>query len=185
MGYIVFLDRDGVINIDSPDYIKTESEFEFIPNSVEAISLLCKNGFQIIVITNQSSIGRKIASKKSLDAISKKMEHGVRKAGGDIKDIFFCPHTPKDNCSCRKPKPGLILNAQKKYRINLAQSCMVGDSTGDIECAYNAGCSKALLVKTGNGSKAERQLSCKGITPDFIGADLYEAALWIIKNVKI
>jgi len=184
MGYIIFLDRDGVINIDSPDYIKTESEFEFIPNSVEAISLLCKNGFQIIVITNQSLIGRKMIHQKTLGAIFKKMEQGIKNAGGDIKDVFFCPHTPENNCYCRKPKPGLILDAQKKYRIDLAQSCMVGDSAKDIECAINAGCSKALLVKTGNGSKAERQLSCRGITPDFIGVDLYETALWIIKNIK-
>jgi histidinol-phosphate phosphatase family protein len=185
MGYIVFLDRDGVINIDSPEYVKNESEFEFIPKSPEAIALLCKTGFQVIVITNQSMIGRKMTSQKTLDAIFLNMKHGVKKAGGDIKDIFFCPHIPEDNCFCRKPKPGLILEAQKKYHIDLAQSCMVGDSMKDIECALNAGCSKALLVKTGNGSTAVHQLSCKGITPDFIGSDLYEAALWIIKNVKI
>ena len=183
MGYIVFLDRDGVINIDSPDCIKTKSEFEFIPKSLEAISLLCKNGFQIIVITNQSLIGRKIASQKTLDTILKKMKDDVIKAGGDIKDIFICPHTPEDNCSCRKPKPGLILDAQKKYQINLDRTCMVGDSAKDIECARNAGCSNALLVKTGNGVKAELQLFCKGIMPDFIGSDLYEAALWIIRNI--
>lgn len=185
MRYIVFLDRDGVINIDSPDYIKNESEFEFIPRSPEAIALLCKNGFHVIVITNQSIIGRKMAGQKTLDTIFKKMKEGVKKAGGEIKDIFFCPHTPEACCSCRKPKPGLILEAKKKYHINLDQSCMVGDSTKDIECAINAGCSKALLVKTGNGSTTEQQLSRKGITPDFIGSDLYETALWIIKNVKI
>ena len=185
MGYIVFLDRDGVINIDSSEYVKNESEFEFIPKSPEAIALLCKNGFHVIVITNQSLIGRKMISRKTLDAIFKKMKEGVKKAGGNIKDIFFCPHTPEECCSCRKPKPGLILDAQKKYQIDLAQSCMVGDSAKDIECARNAGCSKTLLVKTGNGLKAEHKLYEKGITPDFIGSDLYETALWIIKNVKI
>ena len=185
MRYIVFLDRDGVINIDSSKYVKNESEFEFIPKSPEAIALLCKNGFHVIVITNQSMIGRKMTSQKILDAIFEKMKEGVKKAGGDIKDIFFCPHTPEECCSCRKPKPGLILEAQKKYKIDLAKACMVGDSTKDIECAINSGCSKALLVKTGNGSTAEHQLFQKGITPDFIGSDLYEAALWIIKNVKI
>ncbi|MCD4723165.1 MAG: D-glycero-beta-D-manno-heptose 1,7-bisphosphate 7-phosphatase [Desulfobacula sp.] len=185
MGYIVFLDRDGVINIDSSEYIKNKSEFKFIPKSPEAIALLCKNGFHVIVITNQSMIGRNMVTQESLDAIFKKMKNGVKKAGGEIKDIFFCPHAPEDNCSCRKPKPGLILDAQKKYHIDLDQSCMVGDSIKDIECAINAGCSKILLVKTGNGSMAEHQLSSKGITPDFIGSDLYEAALWIIKNVKI
>jgi len=181
---IVFLDRDGVINVDSSEYIKNESEFEFIPKSPEAIALLTQNGFNIIVITNQSLIGRNMVSQKTLDAIFKKMKDGVKKAGGDIKDIFYCPHTPEDNCSCRKPNPGLILEAQKKYQIDLNQSFMVGDSAKDIECARNAGCSKTLLVKTGNGLKAQQQLSQKGIIPDFIGTDLYETALWIINSVK-
>ncbi|NOX32883.1 MAG: D-glycero-beta-D-manno-heptose 1,7-bisphosphate 7-phosphatase [Deltaproteobacteria bacterium] len=185
MGYIVFLDRDGVINIDSSSYIKNESEFEFIPKSPEAVALLCQNGFQVIVITNQSLIGRKMASPQQLDAVFEKMKKGIEKAGGRIKDIFFCPHTPEDNCFCRKPKPGLILNARDKYHLDLDQSCMVGDSAKDIECAQNAGCSKVLLVKTGNGSKAQKELSLKGITPDHIACDLYEAALWIILNVKI
>ena len=185
MEYIVFLDRDGVINVDSSDYVKNESEFEFIPGSPEAIALLCQNGFQVIVITNQSLIGRKMASLHTLEAIFKKMKDGVRRAGGEIKDIFFCPHTPEDNCSCRKPKPGLIFAAQKKYKLDLAQSCMVGDSVKDIECARLAGCSKTMLVKTGNGSPAEQALFKKGITPDFTGANLYETALWIISSVTV
>jgi len=185
MEYTIFLDRDGVINMDSPNYIKNESEFEFIPKSPEAIALLNENGFSVIVITNQSLIGRKMADQKDLDAIFKKMEKGVEKLGGRIKDIFFCPHTPKDNCLCRKPNPGLILEAKKKYNLDLDHSLMIGDSAKDIECARNAGCSKALLVKTGNGPKAETELSGKGILPDFTGRNLYETALWVIENVKL
>jgi D-glycero-D-manno-heptose 1,7-bisphosphate phosphatase len=184
MNYTIFLDRDGVINMDSSEYVKNESEFEFIPKSPEAIALLSQTGFSVIVITNQSLIGRKMATQKTLDAIFKKMTDGVKKAGGNIKDIFFCPHTPEDNCSCRKPMPGLILAAQKKYRIDLDRSCMVGDSAKDIECARNAGCSKAMLVKTGNGPKAMQALSSQNIALDYIALDLYEAALWIIKNIK-
>ena len=184
MEYFVFLDRDGVINTDSSEYIKNESEFEFIPKSPEAIALLTRNGFHVIVITNQSMIGRKMVTQKTLDAIFEKMKRGVKKAGGDIRDIFFCPHAPEDNCSCRKPKPGLILDAKKKYAIDLEKSCLVGDSAKDIECARRAGCANALLVKTGNGLKAAHSLSLKGITPDFTGSDLYATALWIIKNVK-
>jgi histidinol-phosphate phosphatase family protein len=184
MRQFIFLDRDGVINVDSSKYIKNESEFKFIPKSPEAIALLSQNGFDIIVITNQSLIGRKMASQKTLDAIFKKMKDGINKTGGEIKDIFFCPHTPEDNCYCRKPEPGLILEAKKKYSIDLNQSFMVGDSAKDIECARNAGCSKMLLVKTGNGIKAQQQLFQKGIIPDFIGKNLYEAALWIINSVN-
>ncbi len=184
MGNIVFLDRDGVINVDSSQYIKNKSEFEFIPKSPEAVALLTQKGFKVIVITNQSLIGRNMISQKTLDEIFNKMMQGIKTAGGDILDIFYCPHTPADNCSCRKPNPGLILAAKKKYGIDLDLSFMVGDSVKDIECALNAGCSKALLVKTGNGLKAEQQLLKKGIIPDFIGADLYETALWIINSVK-
>jgi len=176
----VFLDRDGVINIDSSLYIKNESEFEFIQKSPEAIALLNKHGFSVIVITNQSIIGRNMVTRKILDAIFEKMKNGIQKAGGRIEDIFFCPHTPVDHCSCRKPKPGLILQAQQKYNIDLKHSYMVGDSAKDIECALNAGCKTTLLVKTGNGKKAQQQLLQKNIIPDFIASDLYDAACWIL-----
>jgi len=184
MGYTVFLDRDGVINKDSSEYIKNPSEFEFIPKSAEAIALLNQHGFQVVVITNQSLIGRKMAKREILDAIFSKMKKGIKKAGGDIKDVFYCPHLPEDNCTCRKPKPGLIQDAQRKHRIDLDQSCMVGDSAKDIECARNAGCSKTILVETGNGLTAIHQLSQKGVIPDHVASDLYEAARWIIRNTK-
>jgi histidinol-phosphate phosphatase family protein len=180
MDKTIFLDRDGVINIDSPQYIKKESEFEFIPGSPQAIALLNQYGFNVIVITNQSIIGRKMASREALDAIFKKMKKGVQKAGGRIKDVFFCPHTPEDNCACRKPEPGLIFTACKKYSIDLEYSSMVGDSAKDIECALNAGCKRGILVQTGNGIKAQQQLLQKQITPDYIASDLYDAVQWLV-----
>ncbi len=183
MKYTIFLDRDGVINVDSADYIKKPSEFEFIPKSQEAIALLCQNNFQIILITNQSLIGRKMASRETLDAIFDKLRKGVEDAGGKINDIFFCPHTPEDMCECRKPKPKMILDAAKKYDIDLSHSLMVGDSSKDIECGLNAGCGKTILVKTGNGKKACEILFQQGIEPDAIAVDLHDAALWIINHV--
>jgi histidinol-phosphate phosphatase family protein len=185
MEYTVFLDRDGVINSDSPDYIKDASGFKFIPGSPEAIALLSQNGFWVIVVTNQSMIGRNMADQTALNQIFEKMMVGVEKAGGQIKDIFFCPHTPEADCPCRKPKPGMILTAQKKYALDLDRSCMVGDSVKDVECARAAGCGLAVLVKTGNGAAAAPILVEKGDPPDCISSDLYDAALWIIRNVKI
>ena len=176
----IFLDRDGVINIDSPQYIKNASEFEFIPKSPEAIALLTQYGYRVIVITNQSIIGRNMVSLDVLDAIFTKMKKGVQKAGGRIKDVFFCPHTPEDNCACRKPEPGLIFKACKKYSIDLENSCMVGDSAKDIECALNAGCKKNILVQTGNGVEAQQQLLEKQIIPDYTASDLYDAAKWLV-----
>ena len=178
----VFLDRDGVINIDSPFYIKNESEFRFIPRSPEAIALLNKFGFRVIIITNQSIIGRNMADRETLEAIFNKMRKGVQKKSGKIKDIFFCPHAPDERCSCRKPKPELILKACQKYSVELENSFMVGDRTTDIECGINAGCGTTLLVRTGNGIKAEQQLLEKKIIPDYIASDLYDAAQWIVQQ---
>ena len=176
---VVFLDRDGVINRDSPDYIKSWEEFEFFPKSIEAIRLLNLNGFTTIIITNQSVINRNMVSKEGLEHIHALMKKEIKSGGGKIKDIFFCPHTPEEGCDCRKPEPGLIYQAQKKYQIDLPASTMVGDNAKDIECARRAGCGLSVLVKSGNISNAERLLSEKKISPDYTASDLYDAAIWI------
>jgi len=181
---VVFLDRDGVINHDSSNYIKNWSEFKFIPRSIEAIKELTLKGFNVIVITNQSVINRNMVSGKGLEYILTMMKNEVRSGGGLISDIFFCPHIPEDNCDCRKPKPGLLFQAQKAYSINLKDAVMIGDSVKDIECARNAGCGKAVLVKTGNGAKAEKTLEEKKIYPDHIAQDLYEAVQWVV-DIKV
>ncbi len=181
---VVFLDRDGVINFDRSDYIKSWSEFKFIPRSIEAIKELALKEFNVIVITNQSVINRNMVSEKGLEHIHESMKNEVKSGGGLIKDIFFCPHIPEDNCDCRKPKPGLIYQAQKAYSIDLKDAVMVGDSAKDIECARNAGCGTAVLVKTGNGAEAEKTLAEKKIYPDHIAQDLYEAVQWII-DIKV
>jgi len=181
---VVFLDRDGVINRDSADYIKGWSEFEFLPGSLDAIKLLALNGFASIVITNQSVINRNMVTSEGLAHIHGMMQAAVRTRGGEIKDIFFCPHIPEDGCDCRKPKPGLIYQAKHKYRINIETAIMVGDSAKDIECARNAGCGHAVLVRTGNGVTAEKTLKTKKIFPDYVARDLLDAVEWIINNYK-
>lgn len=177
---VVFLDRDGVINRDSPDYIRDASAFEFIPGSPEAVALLNRSGFEVIVITNQSMIGRGLSTLKELEAIFAKMKTGVERAGGRILDIFYCPHGPHDGCDCRKPAPGLIYQAREKYTIRLSHAIMVGDSAKDIACARTAGCGKAVLVETGNGHRAFPELVRQGAAPDYLAEDLYAAAVWII-----
>jgi D-glycero-D-manno-heptose 1,7-bisphosphate phosphatase len=179
---VVYLDRDGTINHDSPEYIKSRSEFKFIPGSIEAIRLLTLGGFTSIVITNQSALGRKFISRGELDDIHALMKNAILSGGGKITDIFFCPHLPDDGCECRKPAPGLLLQAQRKYNIDLAKSIMVGDSAKDIECARNAGCGKAVLVKSGKDDDAEHILKTKQIVVDYAAKNLYEAAKWILAN---
>lgn len=181
---VVFLDRDGTINRDSPDYIKSRQEFEFIPGSLNALKDLTLNGFTNIVITNQSALPRKLISLQELEHIHAMMRKTVKSNGGEIKSIFYCRHMPEDGCDCRKPEPGLILQAQSKFSIDLAEAVMVGDSYRDIECGYNAGCGHAILVKTGIHKNAARRLAQKGIVPDYVAEDLYDAAQWIIANKK-
>ncbi len=179
----VFLDRDGVINQDSPDYIKTPSEFIFIPGSIDAIKTLTLNNFDVIIITNQSAINRQMISTNTLENIFFKMKTRVQQSGGKIKDIFYCPHKPDDNCDCRKPKPGMILKAQKKHHIDLSKSIMVGDSAKDIECSIAAGCGFSALVRTGIRTTSEKALIEKNIHPDYIGNDLFDVVNWIIKTI--
>ncbi|RPJ17845.1 MAG: D-glycero-beta-D-manno-heptose 1,7-bisphosphate 7-phosphatase [Desulfobacteraceae bacterium] len=178
----VFLDRDGVINRDSPEYVKRWSEFEFLPRSLNAIRLLTEHKCTVIVITNQSILNRRMASLDDLEFTHSMMKKVVKEVGGEIKDIFFCPHAPEDGCSCRKPEPGLIFHARDKYGIDLGKSIMVGDSAKDIECAKKAGCRYAVLVKTGSYEQAIRTLEEQKILPDHVAGDLYEAVEWIIAH---
>ncbi len=176
---VIFLDRDGVINRDSPNYIKSWAEFEFLPGSLAAIKNLTLNGYTVIIITNQSAINRGITPLRELEHIHFMMMEILNSHGGEVKDIFFCPHTPEQGCTCRKPEPGLIKMAQKKYQVDLAESCMVGDSAKDIECGQRAGCGRTVLVKTGNGITARKILEEKNIFPDYVASDLHDAVTWI------
>ncbi len=179
---VVFIDRDGVINQDSSAYIKSWDEFHFLPRSLQALKFLTQHHFRSYLITNQSAINRKLISTDTLTHIHNNMVAQIIASGGRIDDIFFCPHLPQDGCKCRKPKPGLIVAAQKKYDINLAGAYMIGDSAKDILCARQAGCGFALLVKTGNYADAVTELGAAGISPDYEATDLYDAANWIITH---
>jgi D-glycero-D-manno-heptose 1,7-bisphosphate phosphatase len=177
---VVFLDRDGTINLDSADYVKSRSEFEFIPGSIEAIRDLTAAGYTTIVITNQSALARGFVSPQELDAMHAMMCREVTAAGGKITDVFFCPHLPDDGCECRKPAAGLIDQAGRKYNIDLADSLMVGDSAKDIACGRNAGCGGTVLVKSGLAHDVEEALTEKSIAADFVAENLLEATAWII-----
>ncbi len=177
---VVFLDRDGTINQDAADYIKSWPEFKFLPRSIEALRDLTAAGFIIIVITNQSAIPRKFLSAEELENIHSKMKAAVESQGGKISDIFFCPHMPAAGCDCRKPAPGLIYQAQKKHNIDLSTAVMIGDSARDIECGQKAGCGRSILVKTGNSREAQQILAEKYLRPDYVAQDLYDAAHWLI-----
>lgn len=179
---VVFLDRDGVINYDSPNYIKNWDEFEFLPGSLEALRLLSEAGYGLIVITNQSMIGRGMVPPAVLDDMHQRMKAAAANAGGQIDDIFFCPHRPDERCECRKPEPGLIRQACERYGIDPAGSVMIGDSAKDILCGLNAGCASTILVHTGNGISAEKELADRKLRPGAVVDDLLEAARLILRE---
>jgi len=179
---VIFLDRDGVINRNSPDYIRSLEEFEFLPGSLDALRRLTEHGFSCIVITNQSAPARGLMAPETLDAIHRHMVAAVAAAGGRILDIFSCLHLPAEDCLCRKPKPGLLHAAQRKYRVDFSSAVMIGDSSKDIHCALAAGVKTTVLVRTGNGRHAEGELRGKGVFADFIAEDLKQAAAWIIRQ---
>jgi len=146
----VFLDRDGVINKEK-NFVTSWEEFEFIDGIFENIKKLNKAGFLVIVVTNQSGISRGFYTEETLKEIHDKMIKIMENNGAHIDDIFYCPHYD-DNCSCRKPNPGMILEAAKKYNIDLSKSWVVGDSERDIEAGRRAGC-KTILVKVNTNIK--------------------------------
>ena len=145
---LIILDRDGVINEDSDDYIKSPDEWIPIAGSLEALGKLSQNGFKVIIITNQSGIGRKIFSIEMLNAIHKKMSINLAQYGGVIDGIFFCPCAPEENCNSRKPKSGLYNEVSDRLQISLENVFCVGDKITDIQAAQNAR-AKPILVKTG------------------------------------
>jgi len=176
----VFLDRDGVINKDRPDYVKDWSEFEFLPGSLEALELLALNGYHVIVITNQSLVNRKMVTEGELEKIHEKMTEAVAAHGGSIEAVYCCPHLPEDGCNCRKPDPGLIYRAQADYGFDLSETCMVGDSLKDIQCGRRAGCGMVILVRAGHGEEAERLCQETGVAPDYVADDLMAAVKWLL-----
>jgi D-glycero-D-manno-heptose 1,7-bisphosphate phosphatase len=177
----IILDRDGVINHDPTGYIKSPDEWNPIAGSLEAIARFNRAGFTVLVATNQSGIGRGLYDVDALARVHGKLSEMLALVGGEIEEIFFCPHHPDDQCQCRKPSPGLFEQMQKKYAINFAETFFIGDSIGDVRAAQAVGC-KPALVMTGNGRKTLEQNPELGCIPQF--RDLAEAAFKILGEEK-
>lgn len=160
---LLVLDRDGVINEDSHGYIKSPEEWHPVPGSADAISELSRAGWTIVVASNQSAVGRGMIDVSMLNRINAKMHRVIAAAGGRIDAVFFCPHVSEDNCDCRKPKPGMLQDIARRYRLTGMQLIMVGDSRRDLE-AVAAVDGLPILVRTGNGRKTEEAGDLPGNT---------------------
>ena len=158
---LVILDRDGVINHDSDEFVKTPAEWLPIDGSIEAIAKLSSAGFTVAVATNQSGIGRKLLDKPALNAMHDKLRALVKDAGGDLERIVYCPHHPDAGCECRKPAPGLYKQLSRHYGVPLDGVPIVGDSERDLDAARAVN-ARPILVLTGKGSKTAADLETLG-----------------------
>lgn len=148
---MLILDRDGVINQDSDDFVKNTDEWVPIAGSIDAIARLSQAGFTVVVATNQSGIGRNLFDLDQLEAMHQKMQSLVNAAGGHLSGVFFCPHHPNDDCECRKPRAGMIDSIEQTLSVSAAGATVVGDSLRDLEAGLAKGC-KPILVTTGKGA---------------------------------
>lgn len=159
---LIILDRDGVINFDSDQYIKSPAEWKPIPGSPEAIARLNQAGYRVVVATNQSGIGRGLFEMDTLNAIHDKMHKTVAAVGGRIDAVFYCPHAADANCDCRKPKPGMFERIAACYNLDLTSVPAIGDSLRDLQAAEASG-ALPMLVLTGKGEKTKTE---GGLPPD-------------------
>ncbi|HEY5604859.1 MAG TPA: D-glycero-beta-D-manno-heptose 1,7-bisphosphate 7-phosphatase [Gammaproteobacteria bacterium] len=155
---LIILDRDGVINEDSDEYIKSTEEFIPIAGSLAAIAKLNRAGYTVVVATNQSGIARGYFNEATLRAMHDKLRTLLAAHGGRINNIYYCPHGPDDNCNCRKPKPGLLQQILRDYPVNPSGVVSIGDSLRDLQAAQAVGVSN-MLVRTGKGKKTAAQLA--------------------------
>ena len=176
----ILLDRDGVINRERADYVKSWDEFEFLPGALAALRALASLDAPIAVITNQSVIGRGLVDRAVIDAIHTRLCATVRAAGGRIDAVFICPHAPADHCRCRKPQPGLLLDAAAHFGLTLAASIFVGDALTDYAAARAAGC-RPLLVRSGR--KRDEVTAFAATTPGVMAADDLAAAVACIRHL--
>jgi D-glycero-D-manno-heptose 1,7-bisphosphate phosphatase len=176
----VFLDRDGVLNYNRSDFIKSPDEYVPVPGAAESVAALQRKGWAVIVVSNQSGLGRGLFDQAALDAILEKMQSVLKEAGGGADAIYYCPHTPESACSCRKPAPGLILQAAQEHDLDLARSYFVGDKGSDIECGRAAGV-RTILVESG---LPEERPDPAVAHPDHVARNLTDAVAWILQEGK-
>lgn len=183
---LVILDRDGTINEDRDDFVKTPDEWVPIPGALEAIARLNHAGWRTVVATNQSGLGRGTFDMATLNAMHVKMNHLLAKHGGRIDAVFFCPHTPEDACNCRKPLPGLFEQIGERFGVELRDVPVVGDTLRDLQAGVAVGC-QPHLVCTGKGgqmSSAQIETLCAQVPGTRVHADLTAFAEHLIREER-
>jgi D-glycero-D-manno-heptose 1,7-bisphosphate phosphatase len=164
----IFLDRDGVLIENQPDYVRDWSQVKMYPDAIRALSLSALKNYKIVIVTNQSAVGRGLISLETANEINRKLITHILQQGGQVDAVYMCPHKPDDGCFCRKPKPGLLLQAAKELSLDLARSWMIGDAWSDVLAGQSAGVKLAILLKTGRGRDQLLQARPDNITKHLV-----------------
>ena len=183
MNKAIFLDRDGVVIENVATYVRAWTDVAILPGVLSALARLSQTSYQIVIVTNQSVVGRGIISLDAAQEINHRLLKTIHEAGGRVADLLMCPHAPQDGCACRKPQPGLILQATLSLSIDLKRSILVGDALTDIRAGQNAGVSTNVLVRTGRGAQQALLPAAQYLAPFYIYNDLEEVVGAILANL--
>ena len=175
----VFLDRDGVLNENRADYVRTWEQVEILPGVLEAMRRLAASPYAVVVVTNQSAVGRGLMAVDKLDDIHHRLVEAITAVGGRVDAIYACPHAPDARCACRKPRPGMLQQAAADLNLDLRGSWLIGDAVSDMEAAVAAS-SKPLLVLTGRGARQQAGLLSAGLAHVPVLPDLAAAVRWML-----
>jgi histidinol-phosphate phosphatase family protein len=174
---VAFLDRDGTI-IEERNFIESPDEIRFLPGSVQAIQMLRESGYKIVVISNQSGIGRGILTEKMVREVNDLFIRRLKEKDAPVDGLYFCPHHPDANCECRKPETGMVQKAAEELKLDLKNTVVIGDKSIDVKLGKNIG-AKTILVVTGYGKSEVNKLADQNDKPDFVADTLLDAANWI------
>jgi D-glycero-D-manno-heptose 1,7-bisphosphate phosphatase len=171
----IFLDRDGVLIENRPDYVRHWSHVTILPKAIDALSGFQRAGFKIIIVTNQAAVGRGMMTLNDAQMINERLVKTIKERGGWVDGVFMCPHKPEDNCVCRKPQPGLLFQAAREFSIDLGSSWMVGDAWTDLLAGNAAGVEGTIIVRTGRGAAQLGQTQPEGVQSFLICEDVFDA----------
>ncbi len=184
MNTAIFLDRDGVIIENRVDYVRSWDDVAFIPGALTALKKVSSSPYLIIVVTNQSAVGRGLITLEQAKNINQQIKSVVTAAGGRIDAMYLCPHAPEDRCDCRKPLPGMLLQAAEELKIDLSQSFMIGDALSDMLAGRAANIRETILVKTGRGKSQIALPEYQHLQPFLIYESLLEATDYLLNNIE-